>query len=250
MRFIKTGLACAAVLLAVGVIDASASMAAEGPFYKVKGARLNGNKTIAAVIAAEYLFKVTIFGVEASVACKEMKLGAGSVITGLNAKSSDISKETILLKMCTVTGNGAGCAVEGGEVNTLSLINVLAYSEAGRKGEILVLFHPEVGKEIVNVKFVGAGCFIKEGKLEGNFAGEVLTKARQNILVEGAQAEEATGYIKFPVGGIKKVWIEAAGVEKEEPVAMTFATVAATIKGESLVGNVNGGEEPWSVYTK
>jgi hypothetical protein len=248
VKIVRVGLVCAAMLLVMGTISAAGASAVEGPYYKVKGARLNGNKSIAASIATEYLFKITVLGLAVSVKCKEMSLAAGATITGLNAKSSDTSKETIILKMCTVTGNGATCAVENNEIKTLALINVLAYSEEARKGEILVWFHPEVGKEIVNIKFVG-GCFASAGKLEGSFAGELLNKKRENILVGGLQAEESTAFIKFPVSPIKKVWIEALMTEKEEPVAMTFMSNEATIKGESLVGNVNGGEEPWSVYT-
>ena len=250
MRFIRTGLACTAVLLVALTAGTATSAAAEGPFYKVKGARLVGNKAFAAAAEAEYVFKVKIFTVEGTVKCKEMTVGAGSVITGLNTKSSDTSEQTIILKMCVVENNGTGCTVEGNEIKTNALIGVLAYSEAGRKGEIMELLHPKVGKEIVNIKFVGAGCFVREGKLEGSFAGEVLTKARRNILVEGTQAEEATAVTKFPVEPIKKVWIEVAGVEKEEPVALTFGGAEAKMKGESLVGNVNGMMETFSVYTK
>jgi hypothetical protein len=250
MRFVRTGLACTAVLLVALTAGVATSAAAEGPFYKVNGARLNGSKTFGAAAEAEYVFKVEILGIEATVKCKEMAVGAGATITGLNTKSSDTSEQTIVLKMCSLEKGGVGCIVEGNEIKTNALVGVLAYSETGRKGEILELFHPKVGKEIVNVKFVGANCFVTEGKLEGSFAGEVLTKARRNILVEGAQAEEVTAALKFPVEPIKKVWIEVAGVEKEEPVALTFRGVEAKMKGESLVGNVNGVMETFSVYTK
>jgi hypothetical protein len=114
MKSIAVTSTCLVAIFSVGAFSAAPASAAEGPFYKVNGVRLNGEKTIKAKLTEEYVFKI-LAPVEAAIRCKEMTYGSGT-IRGLKEKTSDTGKGIVTLKMCTVEGNGMGCAVENGEI--------------------------------------------------------------------------------------------------------------------------------------
>jgi hypothetical protein len=245
MKSITVACACLLTVFLVGAFGTAPAWAAEGPFYKVNGVRLVGEKAIKAKITEEYVFKVLT--VEATVRCKEMTYGAGA-LRGLNAKTSDSGKGVVTLKMCTVEGNGAGCAVENSEIKTETLTTTLAYSEPSRKGKILILLK---AAPLATIKFTGANCVLVSGELLGSFAGEVLDTTRKSIAVEGSQAEAVVNYIKFPTGQINTVYTETAGTEKTEKVEMELKVVftfTTTITGESEFEL--GPSEIWSAYTK
>jgi hypothetical protein len=250
VRTTSLGLAIFA-LFAIGVAGATPALAAEGPFFKIAGARLVGAKMVKAKESEEYVFKIAFTGLPV-VRCKEMAFANGAEIKGLNKKESDTGTETINFKMCTVEKNGTGCTVENSEIKTQPLVDVLAYSELERKGKVLIMIHPATAKTIAVVKFVGVNCVIKEGQLEGNFAGEMLDGSRKSIAVEGTQAEAMINFVKFPTGQITVAVVEIAEVEKGESVKLSFSIggipVEATITGESELETAP--KENWSVYTK
>jgi hypothetical protein len=245
MKSITVASICLVAIFVVGAFSAAPAWSAEGPFYKVNGVRLTGEKAIKAKITEEYVFKV--LAVEVTVRCKEMTYEAGA-IRGLKEKTSDTGKGVVALKMCTVEGNGAGCAVENNEIKTQTLTTTLAYSEPSRKGKVLILFK---ATPLATIKFVGANCSLLTGELTGSFAGEVLDTARKSIAVEGTQAEAVVNYIKFPTGQIDTVYTETGGTENTEKVEMVAKIVfnfTTTITGESEFEL--GPSEIWSAYTK
>lgn len=237
---------CLLAVFAVGAISAAPAWAAEGPFYKVNGVRLTGEKTIKAKLAEEYVFKVLTPTV-VTIRCKEMTYVTGA-IRGLKEKTSDSGKGVVNLKMCSLEGGGAGCMVENNEIKTQMLTSTLAYSEPSRKGKVLIMFK---AMPLAVVKFVGANCIILSGELKGSFAGEVLDTTRKSIAVEGTQAEAVVNYIKFPTGHIGTVYTETAGVEKTETVELYFEVF---FKFETMITGESefelGPSEIWSAYTK
>jgi hypothetical protein len=235
-------------------MSAASAQGAEGPFYKVEGVRLNGKKTVTAkaVAMTEYVFKVKS-GEEPTTKCKEMSFMEGASITGLNTKTSDVGEGIVVFKMCTVEKNGANCAVANqGTIKSEELTSTLAYGESGRKGKVVVAFRGKFNSTIAHVQYEGANCIVKEGLLEGSFAGETLDSGNKSIVAEGMPSEGFTNFLKFTTGQIGEVWTETSGVEKKETIKLSFSIAGfpfvTTITGDSEL-TLNPAEK-WSMFTK
>jgi len=213
----------------------------EGPFYKVEGKRLEAANE-AATMKAKGNFVLKGGGI--SVTCKKVAAKAGATINASKGANSAGSSETIEFSECTVTGNGTPCEVEGAKVTTNALTNTLAYDEKERTGHIDVLFKPVEGTRIETIKFVGAGCKLKETAVEGSIAGDGLVEGKDAKL--GAGKEAKVNEIQFP-SKEKEVFIETAGKEEAKTPSLKAFGLAATLEGTA---EVEVGGKKWTAATE
>jgi len=251
MRSMKIVSLCAAFFAVFCIVAIAPALAAEGPFYKVAGARLRNGVSEEVEVKAtneNYVLKASISGTAVTVTCTGAKFVAGATINGSTGGNAGSSKERLELTSCTQVGNGTGCTVTGTKITTLALKNTLGYSEAERKGKIQFLYQPESGTEIANIAFTGGiACTFTSAVLKGSFVGEALSKAA-TITVGSEPAAGEVVEIHFPPTLISKIFIESGGSLKNESASMEW--------GGGTVTTFEGGSELrlllreiWGLYT-
>ena len=252
IRVRTLGLALVAVL-AASAVAAVAAQATEGPFYKVGGVRLSGNKEIEVKAVGNQILRAA--GV--TVTCSAVKVPVGSVIIGLNVKQGDQSKETLEYSGCTVAGNGSPCEVESKEVKTKKLENLLGYETSTRTGKVLTGFKPEgaTAKEFATIKFTGTGCTVTSTKVElgsGDKLGvacETLNEAGLVVSVNANETEGTKGFVRCPKTPIGKLFYEKAGAIEELKAGLVAFFFTSEYEGQTEV-KIKGGTEKFGVFTK
>lgn len=273
MRPSKTSSIIALTLFALTVALPSAAQAIEGPFYRScknvgekKGKFKDGTcvgeggnkewekvrlekgsiKFISGKVNKEFVLKVT----ERTIKCKKLELNGSSAINGSSKDEPGFGEEIIIFKECTVEGNGEGCKVEKGTIQTEIIKFTLAYAEKKPKEgtSILTLFGPAEGAVFAKVKFEGT-CKIKETTIEGTVGAEAQNGKAETITVEKEPAEELAEDFLYPVARIKALFIgplNAMGEAKEvAPKLTAFAGLSATLEGRSEIEL--GTKEAWGI---
>jgi hypothetical protein len=223
-----------------------------GPFFKVAKFRLVSGelKTIEGALAKEYLLKAA--GREIKCGGTTFKGGVPSII-GSEGPTAGTSEETIEFTKCTVKGNGEPCEVEKGAITTEALKDTLAFTnKATAKGEsLLTLFEPVKGEKekiLAKVKFVGAGCKVKEAKLEGSVASENLEGGEKSVKREETETEAEKGFFDFPAAPIKALFTESGGVRTEVKPELKLFGEKAELAGRTSVKLET--KEKWGVFSK
>jgi hypothetical protein len=240
-------LALLSVLAFGAVMAATAEAATEGPFFKVAGKRLEAGLTqeiqVDAKEPTETRF-VTEFG-DITVKCSSEKFAPGAKIVGTASGTPEYSEVTITYSGCTVTGDGTSCDVT--ELKTVPLTGTLAYSAAGRTGDIVVVYTPTGKKRtsrFATVTLSGSGCTIKgEEQFTGSSVGYAKS-AYSKIPVGKEPAEGALTQVGF-ADGPNKAWEEATPLEELE---LFFSGTYTYMQSEAMnIELVSKGQ--WGVFT-
>jgi hypothetical protein len=223
-----------------------AAAATEGPFYKVKGARLTAGQKAAFTGSASSNIVLVSKTTGITVSCTFLTLEKANLLgsTGANAGPSE---EKIVLSTCSVSGNGTPCSVTAGIIRTEALVSSLDYNTAARSGVILVRFAPAAGAVLAKIGFSGAGCFQKETSVEGSVIGEALNSGL-TVSVGAEPFETTTNEVRFPSKAIAVGYKEAAGSLTEQKTGLKEFGTAAALEGTAALGLPTG--EVWGVYTK
>jgi hypothetical protein len=243
MRFsVRCALVVLVAALAAGA--GAANAAAEAPFFKVEGKRLETGQSreLKFKDSTEYKFE---FGGK-TISCPQMSALAGAKIVGATIEA------TLNFGVCkTARLAGEGCTVE---LKTRPLVGTLVFSQASGLGPIDVLFRTVSGnKIIIGIKFlptcnVGGELFIEGTAL----AAEALGSKSEKIYVGEEPAEAKIAHLGFPSARITTVW-EAEKVGKEEKLKevkikeMITLTETFFMQGASEWSLVK--EEAWGIYT-
>lgn len=234
---------------ALGAVASSAAFAAQGPYYKISGTRLESGKTHSFKVSARtpYVLKGTIFGVVVTTKCTALKVNTAATLVGSTGKNGGSSKEILEYSGCTVEGNGAECKVENNEVKTKEVLNELAYSTSTRTGKILTAFVPASGNAFVTIKYTGT-CTTNEVTVEGSAVAEDENSKGELIEVGKNEKEEEKGILVNKAVNGTKYWTESGGVLTEHEAKLSFAFFgSATIEGSSNVELGTGVN--WGVFT-
>ncbi len=229
----------AALAASAGATDA----AAEAPFFKVEGVRLEPGQSreLRFKDSTEYKFAFSAI----TISCPKMSSVAGAKIVGATVDA------TLIFSECSTTHLGEGCKVE---LKTTPLVGTLVFSQASGRGPIDVLFRTVSGEVIMGIKF-GSKCNVQGGELliEGKaLAAEALGSKSEKIYVGEEPAEARIAHLGFPSPRISTVW-EAEKVGKEEKLKevkikeMTTLTEIFFMQGASEWSLVK--EEVWGIYT-
>lgn len=236
--------------LALSAITATAAEAKEGPFWRIEKTRLaaGGKANITGKAGTNFVLENKTSGVVITCTGLHLKHEKQAVLLGSTGANFGSSEEEVLFEGCVVTGNGTPCEVEKKYIKTFPVTNKLDFeTKELKEGEkLLVLFQPVKGNLFSTIKFVGAGCKLKEGTVEGSVAGEAWQGKK--AVTKGAETEAVINEVNFPKAQIKVAWLEEAGVKKEVKPKLTFAGTAATLEGRSEIELES--KEKWGVLTK
>jgi hypothetical protein len=232
------GLALMAVF-AFSAVAAGMASAVEGPLFAVNGQHLRPGETRLLLASSKGEFTLTSAGVGITITCTGLTLpNAGEMqIEGVAPGNGGTSREVIQYTVCTVTGNGKNCEVEGGTITTNLVQNLLGYGNAARTGQVLVLFEPEKGLNFVTVKFVGSECKFKTTGVEGTVVGAAQVGG-QPVLI-GQPTESLHGEVSFP--HVQLIFIEQGGALKHVKAGLKAFGVASVLKGIALLLVDEGG---------
>src|ERR1700689_3183687 len=173
MRRIKPLMLALLAIFAFTAIVASAAQAAatEGPWWDVSGKRLGPNQTRPGLTSAEKPVILRSAVSKVRIECQSVKFGTGATINGSTGKNSSSGLGISEFSNCVGGGKEESlttCKPEGGTVTTLPTSTTVGYSEANRKGEILVLFTPVSGTVFSTIKFTGSNCFAATTSVSGS----------------------------------------------------------------------------------
>lgn len=240
----RSSVRCALVVLAATLVAGAGATdaAAEAPFFKVEGARLESGQSreLKFKDSTEYKFAFSAY----TISCPKMSSVAGAKIVGATIDA------TLIFSECSTTRLGEGCKVE---LKTTPLVGTLVFSKASESGPIDVLFRTVSGEVIMGLKF-GSKCnYVGELLIEGKaLAAEALSSESKKIYVGEEPAEALIAHLGFPSPRINTVW-EAEKVGKEEKLKevkikeMTTLTEIFFMQGASEWSLVK--EEVWGIYT-
>jgi hypothetical protein len=238
MTRIKTiGLALLAVFAfsAIAATAAQAEGTEKAPYWSIEGTRLAAGKTFE--IVAKAVGNQTLTAGANVVTCTAFKLKPGAVLLGSSlAGEPGKSDETIQYSGCTVAGNGTGCTVTGGTIETEPLTNELVYSE--NKKSLQVELFPVKGKVLAEFHFT-APCTILSSKVTGVVVAGVFTGAAENpVLLE--LPNTVTQGESFKLKIIEKakppVWLIKAGTgELAENEELNAFGVSSILSGTALI---------------
>jgi Trypsin-like peptidase domain len=219
---------------------------ARGPFVNVKGDRLLAGETQSLEGSGkEYVLAAGTVKLK----CTSQKLEKATLVGSSNANAGT-SEETLAFEGCTIEGNGAGCAVEGGKVKAEPVKNTLAFTnKESKKGEkALILFQPLSGAAFAKVKFTGAECKLKETVLEGKVGAEAWEGKEKPVTVEENELESEKGFADFPETTIKTVFTEKEGTRTEVKASLSAFGKAATLVGKTEAKLTGGGV--WGIFAR
>lgn len=241
------GLALVAVF-ALSAVAASAASAAEGPYWKVAGARLLEGQSEEIEAAAEGNQELSA-GLT-KVLCKKLELKAGAKIIGSTGKNAGTSKETLVYRECEVKGLGEPCSVVE-PIETKALKNVEGYATEARTGKVLTLFEPEAGSEYATLKFSGT-CSVAETKVKVKLGKngvicEDLNGAKESVEVGKGETEAESGFIRCPSPKINSIWVEAGGGLTKKEAGLEAFGVEANYFGTAKVKLKT--KKVWGVHT-
>lgn len=245
IRILALGLVA---MFAMSAVAASAASAAEGPYWKVAGARLLAGQTEEIEAAAEGNQELSA-GLT-KVICKKVGVKAGATIIGSTGKNPGTSKETLLYKECEVKGLGEPCSVVE-PIETKALKNTLGYATNLRTGKILILFEPESGAEFATLKFTGT-CSVAETKVNvktgaSGIICEALNGKKEAVEVGKGEEESESGFVRCPNPKIASMWIENEGVPAEKKAGLEAFGIEANYFGTAKVKLKT--KKLWGVHT-
>jgi hypothetical protein len=225
---------------ALGAVTATTAQAEEAPYWSIEGTRLAAGKT--AEVTAKAVSDKTVTAGGVTVTCTGGKLKAGAVMIGSNAGEPGKAEGVIELTGCTVSGNGEGCEVPGGDITTEPLTGELAYAK--NKKSLVGVTTPKKGKTFVSMRFEGSGCTTQEAILKGSIVGGIFTDSsgRAGELLElGESVAQATSFIGKASGTARsEVWLITGGSGKAVEVELTAFGTEAALAGEDLASLVSG----------
>src|SRR5580700_10316438 len=221
-------------MLALSAVVASAAQAAEGPFFKVAGARLKEgeSKELTGKLSSH---EVVISFPGSDISCTTMDFAAGAKIAGSTGANFGFGEGVLELSKCVGEGPlTAGCEVTGFKSKPLK--EELAFLSSERSGELGVDFTPVSTKP-------ASGDF-GEIKLVGSIVADV---GKDEV---GKEPAEAKGLLlKLPTVGIRKAWLEKSGSLTEVRPELQWQTgEALAMSGEFSLELASGAE--WGVFTK
>jgi hypothetical protein len=253
MRFnaIKIRLVLSSLLavLAFSAVAASAAQAAaEGPFYKITGARLasGASKEVKGKTRKGEFF---IGGNGApEMWCSTAAFASGAKLLGSTGANFGSGEVTLEMSGCIIPAYH-GCVVgEKGSFKTNPLKLELAYPEDARKGPIQAVL-AETKKGFLNVKLTGGeACdYLEQLKLDGSVATEVKVGKLEELDEVGKEPVAAkTLELNFNRGGSRYVWLEKAGTLERFEVAL-FDSGDVYFDWSSELELASGAE--WGIFT-
>src|SRR5579875_1347687 len=240
------------VLFALSAVAASAAQAENAPFYSIEGKRLGEGEShhISAKAANSKGLKLVTAEAGIVITCLKTEIeGSTGTIIGSKETEPGTSKEVVVFKECSVTGNGSPCKVEKETIKTNPLKDEQVEDSTGKKLD--TLFEPSSGTEFTKVHFEGT-CTNKETAVSGQTVAEDVTDPGEEVVELGQTAKEALSWdLRFPETRIKEVTKYKAGTGTKTKVKELVAFSDASIEeGVALVllANSEGKteEKKWS----
>jgi len=243
-RFRLIGVALLAVF-ALSAVVATVAQAEEAPFWTVGGSRLKAGQTrniTAKAFSANLKLSTPEAGI--TVTCNKVKLNVG-VILGSEKEEPGKNDEVAEFSECTQSGNGEKCTLLTSIITTPLTSELVENVESKKVGKkLLVEFFPTSGTNFATLVFSGE-CKIKETKVTGKVAAEVLTDPGEAAIELGQAASQAKSYLlKFPATSVTEVWLIKAGVGSAVKVGLTAFGDESFEAGTTLV--LLEGEGEWS----
>jgi hypothetical protein len=236
-------------VLALSAVAAGAAQAAEGPFYKIAGARLasGGSKEVKLKAHSEYL---TIRGEEWTVQCKTQALAAGAKLLGSTGANSGAGEVTIELSGCRYSPKYTEekCSVQE-PITTMPLKAKLVYLGSARSGGLGVYLQPVKGEVFVKIVFTKSeGCHEQSLKVAGSEVAEIYS-GNNPVEVGKEPTEAAAAELRFPIEGKQplKVWSEESGALVEHQPGLGSSLGGFWIEGEATLELAGGAN--WGVFT-
>jgi hypothetical protein len=198
----------------VGVVAAQAEGTESAPYWSIEGTRLAAGKTFEVVGKSTSAAQTLTAGTDI-VSCTTVKQKPGSVLVGSNGNEPGRSTGALQFGGCTVSGNGSGCAVENGTLETEPLTGELAYAE--NKKSLVAESDPVKGKILATLHFkaeTDGTCTIASTKVTGLIVAKALTDEKTPVLLElpNHVTPAESGLLEAPSTPIRHIWLIIAGV--------------------------------------
>jgi len=258
MRFkaIKVRLVLSSVLtvLALSAVAVSAAQAAtaEGPFYKITGARLasGASKEVKAKLGSRYRFT---YGDESGVevSCGGAKFASGAKLLGSTGANFGGGEATIEFTGCRTEGSaGLNCELTSTTIKTAPLKMKLAYLSEARTGPIAVLFEAPAGTALFEITFSRSGnCFDQTEQpipASGHLVGKVEVAGKLDEVGKEPAAAKVLD-ITFPGGNeINEAWIEKSGALEKKKVPLIINGQDTDYNGAL---ELEAGSAEWGIFT-
>jgi hypothetical protein len=245
----------ALIVFALCGAAASSASAVEDPFYKLEGARLKAKETRELGLkGAGGTLRITVTTVSITVICTSVTVTAGSTIDGSDAGAPGTDSGQLEYTGCTVSGNGAGCAIPGKVIKTNALKGELVLSTEGvTEGttKIYDLFKPVTGALFATLKFEGAECKFKETAVEGSVDVEVLNSKKEAVGTGKNEKEETNGFAVVLPNGTKDCKLKEGKLDKCVTSSLKAFGVAAALEGtyETFLTGADKGKK-FGVFSK
>lgn len=242
MRRLRSPMRCmAAALVASALLVGTAYAATEGPYFKVKEARLGSGETreVLAHLKKEFVFDSKSANVK--IACGALHAKSGATIIGSSVKSSGRGSASLEFSECKGGAKEeslSGCEPEKGTIVTEPLNLTLGLAESVSNSTLKhlgVLIQPATGQTFAEAKFVGSGCIESSTTIRGSAIAEL----------PGGEVETVKEAIVFNTPA-KTIWTESNGVLTSNKATMSSFGAATTVAGEAEVELVS--KTDWGVY--
>jgi hypothetical protein len=231
-RFRLIGVTLLAMFALGAVVAASVAQATEAPYWTINGTRLAKGAT--KYVSAK-TYKESELNLEAGskkVKCTKTKVPfEGAVLLGSSAGEPGTSSETFEYSGCKVEGNGSECKVKE-PIVTSQLRSELAENSSEYT---LVELKPVSGATVATLGFEGGACTIKETKVTGSVAAEVLTTAEQKIKMPTEHITGESWIYRFPTTAIKSVVLFKEGKGETVEVGLTAFGESAKAAGTAQI---------------
>jgi hypothetical protein len=235
-------------MLALGAIAAGTAQAAtaEGPFYKITGARLasGASKEVTAKASSNFMFAMPSSQVK--VECSKAKFASGAKLLGSTGANSAGGEGTLEFSGCFVE-SGYPCELTSTTIKTEPLKWTLAYLNKARTGPMAIMMETtKRAKGLFHVKFTEDPCVVAGEWIFGGYLTGYVEVAHK--LVEAGKEPAAAKVLQmtFPGGEIRQAWIEKGGaLEEKEPGLITIGDEVDYYGGLEL--ELGGAE--WGVFT-
>jgi len=243
-RFKAIGLGLTAFLV-LNAIAAAAALAENAPYYTIEGKRLGEGESHHISIKAANDEGITLAIPEQGIDinCSKIEIdGSTGTIIGSKEGEPGTSKEVLLFKQCSITGNGESCKIEE-PLKTKPLKFEQVEDSTGKRLDTLI--EPASGTEFWVMKFEEA-CTNKETIAAGQTAAEDISDPGEERIELGQTAKEAISWnLRFPETRIKEVTKYKAGVGTKAKVKELVAFGDSSVEeGVALVSLANSEGKP------
>jgi len=259
MRFKLSKLlpALLAVIALTAVTASAAQAAAEGPFYKLTGARLAEGKTAEVKVKSSGEFLIGAAGGGGpEMSCEKVAFASGAKLLGSTGANFGSGEVTLEMSGCSIPAYN-GCVVgEKGSFKTSPMKLELAYPEDARKGQIEVVL-AEIKKAFINVKLTNRQG--ETGSESCDFRTQLTLDGSVVARIEAGKLGEVDEVGKEPVaaktlkltfaarGESKYVWLEKAGALARSEAVLAWEGKGAYFDGHIELELSTGAE--WGVFT-